>query len=78
MINGAICGLNIYNVGTGVDTTVLELIKSFEKVNNTTLNFKFGAKRPGDLESSYSNVDLIYKELGWKTKLTINDCVKMD
>ena len=78
MINGAICGLNIYNVGTGVDTTVLELIKGFEKVNNTTLNFKFGAKRPGDLESSYSNVDLIYKELGWKTKLTINDCVKMN
>ena len=78
MINGSISGLNTYNVGTGVGTTVLELIKSFEKVNNTTLNVKFGLKRPGDLESSYSNVDLIYKELGWKTKLTIEDCVKID
>ena len=55
-------GLKIYNVGTGIDTTVLELVNSFEKVNNTKINYKFSERRKGDLESSYSNVDLIKKE----------------
>jgi UDP-glucose 4-epimerase len=72
-----ISGLKIYNVGTGKDVSVLELIKTFENINNTKINYKFGPKRSGDLESSFSNVDLIYKELGWKTKFTIEDCVKI-
>jgi UDP-glucose 4-epimerase len=70
-------GLKIYNVGTGVDTTVLELIKAFEQVNNTKLSYKFGPNRSGDLIKSYSNVDLIYEELGWKAKYNINDCVRL-
>lgn len=69
--------LKIYNVGTGQDTTVLELVNSFEKINNTKLNYIFGERRLGDLESVYSNVDLIYHDLVWKTKLTIEDCVKI-
>lgn len=69
-------GIKIYNIGTGVDTTVLELIKTFEKVNNTQLKYKFGQRRPGDLVTSYSNVNLIYQDLGWKAKYTIDDCVK--
>jgi len=72
----SIKGIKIYNVGTGVDTTVLELIKTFEKVNNTQLKYKFGQRRPGDLMTSYSNVNLIYQDLGWKAKYTIEDCVK--
>lgn len=73
-----ISGLKIYNVGTGVDTTVLELINTFENVNLTKLNYKFGLRRQGDLKSSYSNVDLIYNELGWKAKYSISDSVKME
>lgn len=68
-------GLKIYNVGTGTDTSVLELITLFEKVNQTKLNWKFGPKRSGDLVKSYSNVDLITNELGWKSKFNIVDCV---
>lgn len=71
-------GIKIYNVGTGIDTTVLELIKTFERINNTKINYKFGLKRQGDLEKSYCDVDLIYKELGWKAKYTIEDCVKIE
>lgn len=70
-------GLKIYNVGTGKDTSVLELIKSFEKVNNTKLNYKFSDRRNGDLECCYANVDLINKELGWKAKYNIDDCVNI-
>jgi len=76
MVNDRIKGIKIYNVGTGIDTTVLELIKTFEKVNNTQLKYKFGHRRSGDLMISYSNVDLIFEDLGWKAKYTIEDCVK--
>ena len=78
LIRNKISGLKIYNVGTGTDTTVLQLIKSFEKVNNCKLNYKFGSRRQGDLESSYSDVKLIAKELGWIAKYSIDDCVKID
>lgn len=78
IINKKISGLKIYNVGTGSDTTVLELIKAFESVNNTNLKYKFGPKRAGDLKSSYCEVNLIYKELGWKSKFNIDDCVKIE
>lgn len=73
-----ITGLKIYNVGTGIDTTVLELIKSFERINRCKLKYKFGPRRPGDLKSVYSNVQLIENELGWKAKYSIDDCVKID
>jgi len=71
-------GLKIYNVGTGLDTTVLELITTFEKVNKTELRWKFGLDRQGDLKSSYSNVNLIFNELGWKASKSIEDCVKIN
>jgi UDP-glucose 4-epimerase len=77
MLENKIVGLKIYNVGTGKDITVLELINAFEFINKTKLTYKFGPRRQGDLESSYSNIDLIYKELGWKSKYDINDCVKI-
>lgn len=78
MCEGKISGLRIYNVGTGLDTTVLELISEFENVNQTKLNYKFGTRRQGDLKSSYSNVELIEKELGWIAKYSIADCVKIE
>lgn len=78
MCKQKISGLKIYNVGTGLDTTVLELISEYENVNHTKLNYKFGLKRQGDLKSSYSNVELIKKELGWKAKYSITDCVKIE
>lgn len=78
LISKKISGLKIYNVGTGTDTTVIELINSFESVNKIKIPWKFGSRRKGDLESSYCNVDLIYSELGWKAKYSINDCVRLN
>ena len=78
MYENKISGLKIYNVGTGRDTTVLELIRAFEVQNNTKLNYKFGSRRQGDLDTSYSNVELIFNELGWKAKYDISDCVKIN
>lgn len=78
MCENKISGLKIYNVGTGLDTTICELINEFENVNQTKLNYKFGSRREGDLQSSYSNVELIKKELGWSAKYSITDCVKIE
>jgi len=78
ILENKISGLKIYNVGTGKDTTVLELIGAFESVNKTKLKYKFGPRRQGDLKSSYSNVELIFNEIGWKTKYDIFDCVKIE
>jgi len=69
------CSLKIYNVGTGYNCSVLELITAYEKQLNTKILYKLCDRRPGDLESSYSNVELIYNEIGWKSQYTINDCV---
>ena len=73
LVSNKINGLKIYNVGTGNGTTVLEFIQTFEKVNNTKINYVFGPRREGDLESVYSKADKIFEELGWKSKKNIID-----
>lgn len=77
LLNHKIRQLHIYNVGTGKDTTVLELIHAFERQNNTMLPYRLGSRRQGDLQTSYSNVDLIYNDLGWKSTHSIEDCVNV-
>jgi UDP-glucose 4-epimerase len=77
MIHNNNKGIHIYNIGTGIKVTVLELINAFEKENNTKINYVFTQRRNGDLQSSYANVSLIYKEIGWKSRYNINDCVKL-
>jgi len=78
ILNGNINGLKIYNVGTGLDVTVLELINTFEKENNIKINYKFASKREGDLKTSFSKVNLIHNDLNWKSKYTIKDCVNLN
>ncbi len=73
LVEKKIDGLKIYNVGTGKGTSVLEFIRTFEKVNNTKINYVFGPRREGDLESVYSKADKIYEELRWKSKKDIKD-----
>ena len=69
-------GLNIYNVGTGKATSVMKLVKTFEKVNNIKINYEITDKREGDVEASYCKSDKIYKELGWKAKYDLEDMCK--
>jgi UDP-glucose 4-epimerase len=69
-------GYHTYNLGSGKGTSVLELISTFEKINNVKLNYKFSDRREGDLEYVYANVDKAYKELNWKTTKTIEDICK--
>ncbi len=68
--------LNIYNLGTGKGVSVKEIVETFEKVNNLKLNYKYGERRPGDLEVVYANVSKALNELNWKTEKTLEDMCK--
>lgn len=69
-------GLLVYNLGTGVGTSVLDLVNAFQKANNLTIKYKIVDRRPGDIATCYASADKAYKELGFKTKYNIVDCCR--
>ena len=66
-------GVKIYNLGTGNGYSVLELVKNFEDVNNVKVNYKIGARRPGDIPACYADPSKAEKELGWKAERGIKE-----
>ena len=66
-------GYEIFNVGTGRPVSVLELIKSFEKVNNLKLNYKIAPRRPGDVVAIWADPTRAEKELGWKAERSVDE-----
>ncbi len=66
-------GLYIYNLGTGVGYSVLDMIKAFEAANNIKVNYRIADRRPGDIAECYADPSLAYEELGWKTTKSIED-----
>jgi UDP-glucose 4-epimerase len=66
----------IFNVGTGQATSVLQAIAAFEQASGTKLRYRVGARRPGDVVSSYANVDKARAELGWRAELTILEAMR--
>ena len=58
----------VFNLGTGNGFTVLETIKTFEKVSNTKLNYEITSRRNGDVEKVFADTNLANKELGWKAE----------
>ncbi|MBQ0008834.1 MAG: UDP-glucose 4-epimerase GalE [Firmicutes bacterium] len=69
-------GLMVYNLGTGVGTSVLDLVRAFEDANGLKINYKIVERRPGDIATCYASADKAYRELGFKTKYTIVDCCR--
>ena len=65
--------LKIFNLGSGVPVSVLELVTTFEKVNNLKLNYKFAPRRDGDLKEFYADPTKALNELGWKTEKTLEE-----
>lgn len=66
-------GINVYNLGTGKGTSVLELITTFQTVNNIQIPYDIVERRPGDVASSYADVTKALDELGWKTQKNLQD-----
>jgi len=73
LLDNDLININIYNLGSGKGTSVLELINTFQSVNNVQVPYKFYPKRQGDIAQSYCIADKALKELDWKTEKTIDD-----
>lgn len=65
----------IFNVGTGKGSTVLEVIKSFEKVSGQKLNYTIADRREGDIIEAYANTTKANDVLGWKAKHTLDEAM---
>lgn len=65
----------VFNVGTGVGSSVLEVITSFEKVANKSLNYKIVDKREGDVTAAYADTQKANEELGWQSKSSLDEAM---
>ena len=66
-------GINVYNLGTGIGYSVLDLVKSFERVTGVRIPYKITNRRPGDIAICYADPSKAYKELGWKAEKNLED-----
>lgn len=65
----------VFNLGTGTGSSVLEVIKSFERVSNKSLNYKIVERREGDIVSAFADTKKANSVLGWKAKSTLDDAM---
>ena len=65
----------VFNVGTGTGSSVLEVIQAFEKVSKTKLNYKIEGRREGDITSAFADTTLAKVELGWETEKTLEEAL---
>jgi UDP-glucose 4-epimerase len=66
----------IFNLGTGKGVSVLEAIKSFERVTGISVRYKITERRPGDIEKIWADPSLANRELGWKTISTLDEAMR--
>ena len=69
-------GIYIYNLGTGKGYSVLDIVKTFEKVTGKKVPYKIVERRAGDLAMFYANSKKAQEELGWKAEKTLEDMCK--
>lgn len=65
--------LEIFNLGTGNGSSVLEVIQSFERVSGEKLNYRIMSRRPGDVEKVWADTRFANEELGWKAELGLDE-----
>ncbi|MFR9563083.1 MAG: UDP-glucose 4-epimerase GalE [Rikenellaceae bacterium] len=63
----------VFNIGTGVGVSVLELIEKFQTVNNLTLNYKIVPRREGDITAIWADPTLANNELGWRATRSLDE-----
>jgi UDP-glucose 4-epimerase len=68
--------VEIFNLGTGKGFSVLEVIRSFEKVSGQKLNYQIVARRPGDVEKVWADTRFANEVLGWRAEKTLDDMMR--
>ena len=66
----------VFNLGTGTGSSVLEVIQSFERVSGEKLNYKIVDRRSGDIIQAYADTKRANEVLGWKAKSSLDDAMK--
>lgn len=67
--------IEMFNIGTGQGNSVLEVVKTFEKVSGQKLNYEIGPRREGDVPQIYADVTKATQELGFKTELGLEEAL---
>lgn len=67
---------DVINVGTGEGNSVLDIIKTFERVNNVSVPYSIGPRRHGDIVSTYADVSKAKEKLHWQTEKSLADSLK--
>lgn len=70
------CGLDIFNLGTGNGYSVLDIVNSFEKVNNVEVPYEIKPRRDGDIDACYADPTYAYEKLGFKASHSLDDMCK--
>ena len=65
--------VEIFNLGTGIGYSVLDVIRSFEKTAKVKLAFKIMNRRPGDVEKVWADTEFANRELGWKAERGLDE-----
>jgi UDP-glucose 4-epimerase len=68
--------IEYFNLGTGTGYSVLDIINTFERVNDLKLNYQFKDRRKGDIEKIWADPTKIINTLGWKASRSLEDMMK--
>lgn len=68
--------VDIYNLGTGKGSSVLEVVKAFEKANDVEVPYQICDRRAGDITIAYANADKAEKELQWKAETSLEEALR--
>lgn len=66
----------VFNLGTGTGSTVLEVIQAFEKASGVKLKYKITGRRAGDITAAYADNTKAEKELGWKPETKLEEALR--
>ena len=64
---------DVFNLGTGNGTSVLEVLQTFEKATGEKVNYQIGPRRSGDVESIYARTDKAFEVLNWKATTPLSE-----
>ncbi len=74
--DGKVDSYDVFNLGTGRGSSVLEIIKAFEQSTGEKLNYEIAPRREGDIEKIYGDVTKSKEVLGWQTELDLNEMMR--
>lgn len=75
-LNKLNAGFNVYNLGTGIGYSVLQIITEFERITRKKIPFEIAERRPGDIAECWASSALAHTELGWKARMNLTDMLQ--